>query len=262
MPEQPAVSYRRKNLLLAALSLPAVAALAFVDAVPQDPCYHNFADQRTIWGIPHFWNVVSNLPFVIVGLLGLNTIRGLDGERLLPSTRLACRLFFLGIMLIGFGSAWYHILPTNETLVWDRLPMTVAFMAFFAFILGEFVSENFGRRALFPLIGIGMLSVLYWHFSEQAGAGDLRLYALVQFLPIVLIPLILLMYPAHFTHRGYLWMVPGAYVLAKVSEVADHEIFGMLGQLSGHSFKHLFAALAPWVLLLALKRRQSLGRPD
>ena len=96
---------------------------------------------------------------------------------------------FLGSILVGLGSGYYHISPNNETLVWDRIPMTVAFMALYSIIISEFVSVKAGRLLLFPLIIIGVCSVIYWQFTEVSGAGDLRFYAVVQFFPILTIPI-------------------------------------------------------------------------
>jgi hypothetical protein len=42
-----------------------------VRAIPQDIQYHNFGDNRKIFGIPNFWDVASNLPILYIGCLGL-----------------------------------------------------------------------------------------------------------------------------------------------------------------------------------------------
>ena len=73
--------------------------------------------------------------------------------------------------------------------------MTIAFMAFMSIIIGEYISEKAASTALIPLVLIGIISVIYWYITEQAGQGDLRPYALVQFLPMVIIPMVLLMFP-------------------------------------------------------------------
>ena len=117
---------------LAGFTLLAIVVVFFIPPIPQDPAYHDFVDQRTLHGVPNFWNVASNLPFVIAGLLGLLVLLGrkpLPGG--LPELKWAYVVFFAGVLLTGFGSAYYHLDPTNESLVWDRLPMTLAFMAFF-----------------------------------------------------------------------------------------------------------------------------------
>jgi hypothetical protein len=131
------------------------------------------------------------------------------------------------------------------------------FMAFVSVLVGEHISVTAGRRLLWPLLIAGVGSVLYWQGSEMAGRGDLRPYAIVQFLPMVLIPIIVLLFPSRLSGTGYIWAVLGAYALAKVLEVADGAIFRMLGGvISGHSLKHLVAALGAYVFLIALQRRR------
>lgn len=102
-----------------------------------------------------------------------------------------------------------HLQPTNETLFWDRLPMTIAFMSFVSIIIGEYISEKVVLHSLLPLVLMGTASVIYWYFTEQAGQGYLRFYGLVQFLPILIIPMIILMFPARHTHVLYLWGMLG-----------------------------------------------------
>ena len=167
-------------------------------------------------------------------------------------------LFFAGVALVNFGSGYYHLWPGNETLVWDRLPMTFAFMALFAVIIAEFASLKVSRLVLWPLVVFGVFSVFYWHFTESAGRGDLRLYALVQFLPMLLIPLLLLLFKPRFTLTSGYWALLLAYVLAKVFEYYDEGLFESLGFISGHSLKHIVAALGVFLLLRAYKVREKL----
>ena len=58
-------------IMLLGLMVVSLATLPLLPPIAQDPTYHQFADQRTLLGIPNFWNVVSNLPFVLVGAMGL-----------------------------------------------------------------------------------------------------------------------------------------------------------------------------------------------
>jgi hypothetical protein len=251
---------RRARCKLAGIfgfALLAVTAVAFVPPIPQDPAYHLFVDQRTLYGVPNFWNVVSNLPFVIVGVLGLLLLmRQEPVTGGLPELWPAYRIFFMGVLLTGFGSAYYHLDPYNETLVWDRLPMTLAFMAFFSIIVGEYLSPGLGRALLWPLVIVGVLSIVYWHITESAGRGDLRPYALVQFLPMALIPMILLMFRPRLTGSGFLWAMIACYVVSKITEHYDAELFSALGQISGHSIKHIAAAIGTLFIYLALRQRR------
>jgi len=234
------------------LMLVALASLAIFAWPPihQSLEYHRFVDTRTIFGVPNFWNVASNLPFVLVGLAGLAWMaRHLTKvDRCL---RAAWLVLFLGVVLVGLGSSWYHLAPGNATLVWDRLPMTLAFMAFFAIILGEHIDEKLARLSLWPLLAAGVLSVLYWQRTD-----DLRPYVLVQFLPVLLIPLILVLYPRK--GRGAVWAALGCYVLAKLLEQFDAQVYAALGgTISGHSLKHVAAAMGMWALLAGLKAGRS-----
>ncbi len=163
----------RHALLLAVLVGGTLAAL-LADPVAQDPAYHLFADRRSLFGIPNFLDVVSNLPFALVGAAGLYFVsRGTSDA----SNSTAWRVFFIGVFLTAFGSGYYHLAPDNDTLVWDRLPMTIAFMGFVAIIIGEYLSERLAKTLLLPLLVAGAASVFYWAHTEALGRGDLRAYA-------------------------------------------------------------------------------------
>lgn len=247
---------RVKLLMLFVIALGGTVAMFFVPPIPQDVGYHSFADSRRILGITNFANIVSNIPFILVGLAGLRTcfpnLPG-GGAKLL---RTGYVVFFLGMILVGCGSAYYHYAPSNATLVWDRLPMTISFMAFFSLIIGESISVDLGRKLLLPLVVVGALSVGYWYVTELREVGDLRAYGLVQFLPLLLIPLILALFGSRFTNIGYLWAILASYTMAKLAEYFDAAILTITGFISGHSVKHLLAALGAFWVIVALKRRQ------
>ncbi len=226
----------------------------FFPAIPQDPGYHDFADTGKYFGIPHFWNVVSNLPFLAVGILGLlATKRGQGG---LPELSANYSVFFAGVFLTGLGSGYYHWHPDNQTLVWDRVPMTLAFMALLSIIIGEHMDVRASRLLLWPLIMVGIASVGYWHWTESLGRGDLRFYGLVQFLPMLIIPLTLVSLPSRFSSVIYVWAVIVAYAVSKLLEYFDHELFRLTGFIGGHPLKHIAAALGAYALCLALGRRR------
>jgi len=168
----------------------------------------------------------------------------------------AYHVLFIGVLLTAFGSGWFHLAPDNDTLFWDRLPMTIAFMSLVAIVAGEHISESLGRRLLWPLLAIGAASVFYWDYSESQNAGDLRLYGLVQFLPMLLIPAILLMYQSVFDKTRFIWVVFLFYALAKVFEQLDATLYDLGGVISGHSIKHVCAAIGPIVLIYGGRRRR------
>lgn len=236
-------------------ALMVIIGIAYQNPIPQDISYHLFVDTREIWSIPNFWNVVSNVPFVIVGLLGLYKLRFPGKLKVVDDTSIAYVLLFFGTFLVGFGSGYYHLDPNNQTLVWDRLPITVAFMALFSIIISEFISVRSGKTLLLPLILAGILSVAYWQFSEIRGQGDLRFYALVQFYPMLAIPIILICYRSRCTYVYAYWCLLLAYIIAKLFEHFDAEVYNVSGFISGHSLKHLTAALGMYVLLVSYQKR-------
>jgi hypothetical protein len=235
--------------LLGAVALAFLVAVLVQPPIHQPLAYHHFADARTLLGVPNFWNVASNLPFLAVGIAGLAWCAR-HIARIDRALRAPWLVLFVGVIGVGLGSGWYHLAPNNGTLVWDRLPMTLAFMALFAIVLGEHVNRRLGRFALWPLLLAGVVSVLYWR-----GTDDLRPYLLVQFLPVLLIPLILWLYPR--PGSVAVWLALGCYVLAKLLEQFDPQVYDALGHsISGHSLKHVAAAAGMWALLAGLKRRR------
>ena len=108
---------------------------------------------------------------------------------------------------------------------------------------------------------IGIVSVLVWYYSELNGQGDLRLYALVQFLPMLAIPLIAFMYPTPRAMRVEITATILLYAVAKFFENRDVAIYHAGHLLSGHTVKHLFAATAVFYILRITKRNvESTGR--
>ncbi len=245
-----------KQLILLSIVAAAIAGVFFIKPIPQDPAYHVFADQRAMLAIPNFWNVVTNVPFIIVGTMGMALVasRGTVGG--LPELRTEYFVFFLGVCATGLGSVFYHYHPTNDTLLWDRIPIAVTLVAFFGAVVGEHLSAATSRRLFWPLIALGIGSVLYWYITEKSGSGDLRFYALVQYLPVLLVPVILALFKARLVPAGYLWAVAGSYLVAKIAEMLDGPIYATGRLLSGHSLKHLVAALGTYLLYLALRRRK------
>ncbi len=245
-----------KTTFLIVLSAIMIVAVFFIDRIPQDPSYHAFADTRSLLGMPNFWNVISNIPFLLVGGAGVYYSRSTNQPGLIPDLHLAYLIVFAGTFLTGFGSAFYHFEPGNETLVWDRLPMTLGFMGLTTIIIGEHISLPVAKRLLIPLLIIGASSVIYWGVTEARGAGDLRPYAVVQFLPMLLIPLILLMYRSIYDNVGFLWLVIVLYVLSKLFEYFDFATYEIGQLISGHSIKHVVAAMAPLIFLYWLNNRR------
>jgi hypothetical protein len=247
--------------ILLCLALCAGAATFFAPRFAQPLWYHDFADQRTLINIPHALNVLSNLPFVIVGVWGVCFLltpaaRRPGGAFIHSAERWPYFLFFAGVALTGVGSAYYHADPNNARLLWDRLPLAIAFMALFAALLGERLHRKAGLALFVPLALAGAGSVVYWHLSEIQGAGDLRPYLFVQLFPLAAVPLLLLLFPARYTRSADLFAGLLCYVLAKGLELLDAQIYGQGQLVSGHTLKHLAAGLSAWWILHMLKHRR------
>jgi hypothetical protein len=245
---------------LAAVSIAIVAWVISHGPIPQDQSYHRFADGRAMAGVPNFMDTMSNLAFLAVGLWGCAAVLRLRGSRdAFESAGEAAPylVFFGGMCLISAGSIYYHLDPRNWTLLWDRLPMTLSFMAFFAIVIGERTGARNGLISLPVLIILGLAGAVYWYVTESAGSGDLRSYILVQFYPIVIIPLASLLLPGRYTHGWVFTLVIAVYAGAKVLEVKDMQILHTLGgSISGHSLKHLVAAAAAVPMFWMLKKRK------
>ncbi|TRX03007.1 ceramidase domain-containing protein [Candidatus Methylobacter oryzae] len=243
----------RLRIMLAVI-VAAIIAVFNVDPIAQNPAYHDFADQRRIFNIDNFFNVLTNLPLVIAGIIGIRLVASGQARGGLAELKTMYLAFFIGVFLSGLGSAYYHYQPDNQTLFWDRLPMTIIFMALFAVIIGEYISTQLARKLFVPLLILGITSVVYWQITELNGHGDLRAYGLVQFLPVLLIPLILRLFDSKLDNDKSIWGVLGIYALAKLMELLDIQIYNIAG-FSGHSLKHLTVAFAALIFYWALQER-------
>ena len=231
--EQSSHLYRSLAISAGVVALLAIA-LIWIPPIAQDQAYHVFADVREFYGVPNFWNVLSNTPFLVAALYGVWALfRGAFCEEW---ERVAFGCVIAGTAAVAIGSSYYHWRPNDQTLFWDRLPMTVVFMSIVATVVGERISMKAGKLLLFPMILAGAATVIYWRFS-----GDLRLYALVQFGSMLVLPVIFVLYPARYTGSGWMWWMGGLYVLAKILELMDHQI-GTVMATGGHPWKHLAAA--------------------
>lgn len=246
------------SCLLIGLGIP-LGVFLFVPPVAQPLWYHNFADQRCLLCVPHSLNVLSNLPFVLVGVWGmLHLLRSGPHDFHESSERASYLVFFSMIALTGVGSAYYHWDPDNDRLLWDRLPLAIAFVAFFSSIIAERIDRRAGLLLLVPLMILGAGSVLYWHWTEVGGRGDLRPYFLVQFYPLVAVPFILVLFPARYTRASDIYGVIVWYAVAKGLEVLDKQIYSQGQVVSGHTLKHLVAAVSAFVVLFMLWYRRPL----
>ncbi|MCU0989560.1 MAG: hypothetical protein MUE63_08255 [Xanthomonadales bacterium] len=239
-----------------------VLAAVLLPAVPQPAAYHDFADQRAFFGVNHFVDVASNIAFLLAGVAGLLVVwlRRAQFERRAESVPYV--VFFLGVALTAAGSAWYHLAPDNERLFWDRLPMTIAFMSLIAAQLVERVDRRLGLVLLPALLAVGMASVVYWIATERAGAGNVVPYVALQAYAVGALLVLAAGYPSRYTRGRDVYLIFGAYLLAKVLEYFDREVLAFGQVVSGHALKHVAAAIAGLLVCRMLwLRTRSLDEP-
>ncbi len=238
----------KTNIILGIIGL-TFLAIMMREPIIQNIEYHNFADKRPFMGINNFGDVFSNIVFIFTGIFGLHTLRKSSNIK----ATLSWSIFFVGVLLVAPGSAWYHWNPNNSTLVWDRLPMTIAFMGLFTAMISTFISLRFERLLLPISLLFGFSSVILWDIS-----GDLRLYYFVQIVPLVVIPTVIVLFKSKTIDPKYLVFALLFYVLAKIVEFSDKDIFAFTDfTISGHTLKHLAAAVAPLIIATMLKKKAS-----
>jgi hypothetical protein len=253
------ISSAKAPLLLLAPAIVILIIGFLLPTIPQPLAYHNFADHRAWLGIPNFGDVISNVPFAIVGICGLLALLTPGRIKFLDSReRWLYLVMFASLILTAWGSAYYHLAPDNARLVWDRIPIMIVFMALLSAVIAERVTVNVGL-GLFPLLEVlGVASVFYWQLSELRGHGDLRFYAAIQVYAILILLLALLL-PPTYTRGSDFAVVVGFYILAKILEEGDRQVFTLGRIVSGHTLKHLAAATASfWILRMLILRSRLL----
>jgi hypothetical protein len=251
-PEKAAI---RPYLILVGITLISLMSLFLFSPIPQNLSYHQFADARKIWGIPNFWNVVSNVPFFLIGILGFLTIKRewragkfVNWQEVVPFF-----MIFLGLILTAMGSSYYHLAPDNYRLVWDRIPMTFIFMMLVSLTIMERISFKVGFWLILPLTVLGIGSVWYWIWTESLGRGDLRFYSFVHFYSIILILMILYLFPKPYPSTKFFLLIFIFYGIATIFELIDVQIYQMGGVMSGHTLKHFFAAIGAYWFIVMVK---------
>jgi len=248
-----------KCAVLITLLVLLMAALILYGPIVTPPRYLVLADQQTWLGVPNAWNVLSNLVFIFVGAYAL---RNLHQNRILfnnPKEKLFYVIFFISVFFVGFLSGYYHWAPSNFPLMWDRLPIAIATMTFVSAIIGERINLPFARFMLWPLLILAAFSVVYWYLTIEQGREDLRLYTFILvFVPIILVPLILLMFKSPYTQVKYLWLALITFLLARIFEGFDLATYHFTGHIiSGHTLKHLLLGLSCFLVYLYIRTREN-----
>lgn len=241
----------------------ALALFGFLRVVlgplPQDPAYHALADTRTLQGVvPRAGDILTNLAILAAGLFGLALRSRMN---VAPEARTAVNVLIAASILTAFGSAYYHLAPTNATLIWDRLGIAVVLTSLLVIVLADRVHPLFAREALWPFTGLGIASVALWGITEAMGQEDLLLYLVVRVGAGAAIVFLLILRPPR--HSGTVWLV--AAMLCEVAmatlERFDHEMFRLTGGVvSGHNLKHVLAGIALASVFWWLRARKTLAR--
>jgi len=252
----PATTMNTRTLLLIGFTLLAVALAVLLPATPQPIAYHDFADKREAYGIENFLDVLSNLTFAVVGAAGLLAVLRPRTCFAAPAERWPYFVFALGVLLTAAGSCYYHLAPNNETLFWDRLPMTISFMSLISAQIVDRVDVRAGLLALVPMLLIGAGTVVYWIVTERQGRGNVVPYAVLQAYAVIVLLKLALMHPSRYTHGNAIYAVFAGYLLAKGFEHFDRQIFELTGSVSGHTLKHVAAGLAGLPVVAKLWRRR------
>ena len=251
---------KRTRLIVAATVLTVAAAL-LLPATPQPLAYHDFADHREMYGIANFLDVASNLGFLLAGLAGLVVVARARTAFELPVERWPYAVFFAGMLLTALGSGYYHLAPDNERLFWDRLPMTIAFMSLIAAQVADRLTVRAGMILLVPMLLVGALSVVYWRATERAGGGNVLPYAILQGYSVAMLLVLAITHESRYTRGADVYWVFTGYVIAKVLELIDRQAFELGHVVSGHTLKHVTAAVAGFVVCRMLLLRTLRAAP-
>lgn len=234
----------RKALLLAGLMLSSIILLWFRLPKADSPHYFDFADQLTLFGVPHAWDVLSNLGFFAAGIYGLLEVAK-NWRKGTPSMAILGSVLSLAAILTCVGSAYFHWTPNPHTLIWDRIPMTIGFAAVAAMVVADRISARFGLVTLAVLVPFGLLTII----GYANGFLDLRPYMLLQFGSLIFILFTISIYRSGHIRNSMYSVAVFWYVLAKIFESYDQAILDFTGFVSGHTLKHLCASVAIFWLL-------------
>ena len=247
--------HRRGVWIVIAISALAAVAAWLIPAMPQPLAYHDFADDRQMFGVENFLDVASNIAFALVGVAGLSLSLGRHARFQYSIERWPYVVFFVGVLLTAAGSAYYHLAPDNETLFWDRLHMTIAFMALVCSQIVDRINVRAGLALLLPMLLLGAAAVVYWRVTERANAGNVMPYGILQGYSMAILLLMAVVTPSRYSLGNHLYWVFGWYLLSKFFETFDTELMDLGQVVSGHTLKHLAAAIAPAAICLMLTRR-------
>ncbi|XP_075672394.1 uncharacterized protein LOC142641920 isoform X2 [Castanea sativa] len=220
--------------------------------IPLSPKHHRYADMRNFLGVPNTLNVITNFPFLVVGVLGFVLCLQRNFFNIILRGELwGWALFYAGTAGVAFGSAYHHLKPDDNRVMWDTFPMMIAYSSLFSSFMVERMGEKIGLSSLFALLLFAFLSTAY-----GITYNDLRLCMTFQLIPSVAIPGMMYVFQPKYTHSRYWLFAAGIHVLAKFEGVADKKIYRANRYIiSGHSLEHLCLAIVPVLLSIMLMYR-------
>jgi hypothetical protein len=241
--------------LITGLILLSIAALGLIFGInmPQHAHYHDFADQRALWGLPFAGDVLSNLAFAAIGVYGLFTLSKADRPTFSSMQWGLMQLSFYGLILTAAASGFYHWAPDNYGLTIDRLGMTCAFAGMIGLALATRISDRAGFTGAIVIFVFAPFAIVHWQQT-----GNLWLWSVLQGGGLLALLALAFRRPTQNSVSIQLGWLVGWYVIAKLLELNDQPIFDWTGQVvSGHTLKHLAAALATWPLVKAVCQSRS-----
>ncbi|XP_072998545.1 uncharacterized protein [Typha latifolia] len=217
--------------------------------IPHSPSLHLFADMRNFLGVPNTLNVLTTFPFLLVGVPGL--VLCLSGSCFgisLKGEVFGWALFYAGNAAVAFGSAYYHLKPDDDRIVWDRLPMMISASSVLSILVIERVDERIGISCLFSLLLLVLVSI-----ACERTFDDLRLCMMFHLIPCIAIPAMVFLFPPKYTHSRFWILASGFYLLARFEGVADKKVYSVNRYfISGHSLEHLCLAMVSIILTVML----------
>ena len=244
-------SMNAKRLYLVALFLFIIVAL-FYGPISQPQEYHDFADGRELLGVPNALDVISNLAILCPGVLGLSFIYERRNKSQVSEDEISIHItLFSGMILTFAGSVWFHLDPTDSTMLWDRLGMSVVIGSCISLLIHDMWDRNLAGQIHLPVVIASIISVLWWPVFD-----DLRIYFIVKHHPFILFPILLFCGNRVYDKiSGYYWGL-SMFLLATIFEFADQQIFELTGIISGHTLKHIAAGIGLWFLMVMIRDRQ------
>jgi hypothetical protein len=234
---------KTSRLLLAGVAVFALGeVLQWVWPLSQPESYHHFADMRSLGMLPNASDVLSNLVILAAGVANCAWVMRNASRR--PRQLPAMLIAAIGLILTAFGSAWYHAAPSDATLVWDRLPMTIVFAGILAMLWTSVTGERVDWLPLLVLVAVSAGTVGFW-----LAFGSLWPYAILQFGGLAAIVGMTVARKVDGLAGWVLLIV--FYALAKVFESLDWQIWDLTHHVfAGHALKHIASGFAGAALIL------------